>query len=399
MGTPGLGTSAFFGFLVGIKIPPMFQAVTLQHLSAMIRQGIRSCFQRRAFALLLAPGSILATSCGKPDETPKQEVARPVRVLRVEPLEDGSPLAFPAVIRARKSIDLAFNVSGRVAELPVIEGMVVEEGGLLASLDGPDFLSRRDAARAAFELAQAEFDRYEKLANRGAVAAAEIDRRRAELQAARSELDLAEKALADTVLRAPFRGVVSQRIVSQFSNIQAKQPIVQFQALQPLDVVIDIPERLVIATRRNNDEAINAVVRFPTMDDLELPVTLREVGTNADPVTQTFRVVWSLDDTGEMIILPGMSATLVARRQANSGNGNDVFVLPPLSVVGSDSEEPFVWVFDEDSGSVGKRIVSVGGLREGGIEILSGLKTGDQVVVAGVSQLADGMSVRPMSSR
>ena len=399
MGTPNLGTSAFFGCFEHLKFQPMFHAATLQHLSAMIRQAIRSSFQRRTFALLLAAGAIPATSCGKPDETPEPEVARPVRVLRVEPLEDGSPLAFPAVIRPRKSIDLAFNVGGQVAELPAIEGMIVEEGGLLARLDDPDFLSRRDAARAAFQLARAEFDRYEKLAGRGAVATAELDRKRAALEAARSDLDLAEGALADTVLRAPFSGVVSQRIVSRFANVQAKQPIVQFQALQPLDVVIDIPERLVIATRRSDGDAIDAVVRFPTMDDLELPVTLREVGTNADPVTQTFRVVWSLDDTGEMIVLPGMSATLVAKRQANAGNGNDVFVVPPLSVVGSDSGEPYVWVFDEDSGGVGKRRVKVGGLREGGIEILSGLKTGDQVVVAGVSQLADGMSVRPMSSR
>ena len=101
------------------------------------------------------------------------------------------------------------------------------------------------------------------------------------MQAARSDLDLSEKALADTVFSAPFRGVVSQRIVSQFANIEAKQPIVQFQALEPLNVVIDIPERLVIATRRNNGDGIKAVVRFPTMDNLELPVKFREISTKA----------------------------------------------------------------------------------------------------------------------
>lgn len=283
--------------------------------------------------------------------------------------------------------------------MPVIQGMIVEEGGLLASLDNPDFISRRDAARAAFDLAQVEFLRYEQLANRRAVAAVELDRKRAALQAARSDLDLAEKALADTVLRAPFRGVVSQRIVSQFANIEAKQPIVQFQALEPLNVVIDIPERLVIATRRNNGDGIKATVRFPTMDNLELPVKFREISTKADPVTQTFRVVWSLDDTGDTIVLPGMSATLVAQRQANTENGNEVFALPPLSVVGSDTDAPYVWLFDQATGSVGKRNVKVGSLREEGLEILSGLKTGDQVVVAGVSQLAADMKVRPMESR
>jgi RND family efflux transporter MFP subunit len=399
LGSLTLATAAGFGFLDGFDIPAMLQPATLQHPSPVILRPLHARFRSLAMVLAIAAGSFLGTSCEKPDKSPRHGSARPVKVLRVEPLQEGSPLAFPALIQARKSIELAFNVSGRVAEMPVIQGMVVEEGGLLASLESPDFISRRDAARAAFELAQAEFLRYEKLASSRAVATAEFDRKRAELQAARSDLDLAEKALADTVLRAPFRGVVSQRIVSQFANVQTKQPIVQFQALQPLDVVIDIPERLVIAARRSKDTEIKADVRFPTMDDLQLPVTLREVSTKADPVTQTFRAVWSLDDTGETIVLPGMSATLIAKRQPDSENGSDIFVLPPLSVIGSGAAEPYVWLMDENSGIVGKRAVRVGSLREQGIEILSGLKTGDQVVVAGVSQLADGMSVTPMSPR
>lgn len=336
--------------------------------------------------------------CEKPEETQKADVVRPVKILRVEPVADRAPLSFPAMIHARQGSELAFNVAGRIAEMPMLEGAVVEEGGVIARLDAADFISRRDAAKAAYELARTEFERIEKLVGRGAVAAAELDRKSAELQTARTELELAENALADTVLRAPFRGVVGKRIIGQFGNIQAKEPVVQFQALKPLDVVIDIPERLMITgRRRRNDAEIRAVVRFPTMNSLELPVTLHELSTKADPVTQTFRVVWTLEDSGDVMVLPGMSATLVARSLEGGADEPDVFLLPPLAVTGS-GDETHVWKFDETTGKVSRHGVRVGRLRDGGMEILDGLVTGDQVVVAGISQMVEGLSVRPMTT-
>jgi RND family efflux transporter MFP subunit len=338
------------------------------------------------------------TGCGEPEEPAKTDAVRPVKILRVQPVSDLAPLSFPAMIHARQSSELAFNVAGKIAEMTVLEGAVVEEGDVIATLDAADFQSRREAAKAAFELAQTEFQRIENLVARGAVAAAELDRRRAEMQAARTELDLAESALGDTVLRAPFRGVVGKRIIGQFGNIQAKQAVVQFQALKPLDVVIDIPERLMITGRRGPDAVVDAVVRFSTFDGLELPVRLHEISTKADPVTQTFRAVWTLEDPGDAMVLPGMSATLVARQLTRAEGEKEIFLLPPLAVTGGDTADAHVWVLDESSGKVGKRTVKVGRLRDGGLEILDGLATGDPVVVAGVSQMVDGLKVRPMSN-
>lgn len=341
----------------------------------------------------LLAASLLLSGCGKKETAVEEPAARPVKLITLSASDAGAPLEFPAVIRARNTVQLAFNVPGQVTDLPVIEGKPVEEGTLLASLDNTEYKARLDAAEATLELAQTEFTRFSELAESGAVAIAEFDQKRAALQAAKSELELARKAYEDTFLRAPFDGVVGSRLIQRFTNVQAKQPVLVFQSLIPLDVLIDVPEPMVLRSSPGRKNAPRTAVRFDSLPDLELPVTFREVNMEADPQTQTFRVTFSLEDTGGFTVLPGMSAILIAERRATEGDA--VYLLPPLSVMTDPDGARYVWLFDPEAGTVNKRDVQVGLLRDGGLEILGGLSAGDQVVVAGLSQLSPGLKVRP----
>ncbi|MCD8481359.1 MAG: hypothetical protein LR015_00985 [Verrucomicrobia bacterium] len=66
---------------------------------------------------------------------------------------------------------------------------------------------------------------------------------------AKATLEEAEKALQDTQLIAPFSGVVVQRFVEQFANLQAKQPVLRLQAREPLEAVINVSESLILRSR------------------------------------------------------------------------------------------------------------------------------------------------------
>lgn len=354
------------------------------------------CSANRITLPVLILSAVLLSACGPEKVAEVTEVARPVKLLTVTPAENTTPLEFPASIRARNSVELAFNVPGQVNEFPVLEGLPVQAGDFLASLDRTEYQARLLAAEAASQLAQVEFDRYTDLSASGAVAVAELDQKRAALQAAKSELDLIRKNFDDTVLRAPFDGVVSRRLVQRFANVQAKQGVLLFQALQPLDVVIDVPEPLVLRSTGGRESIPTAVVRFDAMNGVELPIELREVSTEADPQTQTFRIVFSLEDSGGYTVLPGMSAVLVAQR-ASAVDGSPVYVLPPLAVATQTDGTRYVWLFDPETSRVRQQPVEVGLLRNDGLEILGGLSTGDQIVVAGLSQLKPDMQVRPAS--
>lgn len=349
----------------------------------------RQVYTALSLTLLL----LFLTACGRNDTVEQADAIQPVKIQTISPSAGEALLEFPAVIRARNSVEMAFNVPGQVTELPAIEGRPVEEGALLASLDNTEYRARLEAAEAALKLARTDFDRFNDLSKSGAVAIAELDQKRAALQAAKSELDLARKSFDDTVLRAPFAGVVSRRLVQRFTNVQAKQPVVVFQSLRPLDVIIDVPEPMVIRSAYSEGQPPKTLVTFDSLPGTEMPVRFRELSTEADPQTQTFRVAFSLEDTGGVAVLPGMSATLVAERRKSAGRS--VYLLPPLAVTENPDGGQFVWIFDPDTGMVSQRMVEVGRLQDGGIEITSGLSEGDQVVVAGISKLSPGMKVRP----
>jgi len=129
--------------------------------------------------LFLSVGLFL-TGCGKEEAAPAEAPARPVKLKTLSASDAGAPLEFPAVVRARNSVELAFNVPGQVTELTAIEGEPVTEGSLLASLDNTEYRARLDAAQAALELAETEFKRFSELSESGAVAIAELDQKRAD---------------------------------------------------------------------------------------------------------------------------------------------------------------------------------------------------------------------------
>jgi multidrug efflux pump subunit AcrA (membrane-fusion protein) len=153
-----------------------------------------------------------------------------------------------------------------------------------------------------------------------------------------------------------------------------------YQSLRPLDVVIDVPEPLVIQSIYRKNEPPPTTVRHDSLPGVALPVEFREVSTEADPQTQTFQVTFSLEETGDYTVLPGMSVVLVAERVANGGTG--IYILPPLAVTSSPEGAHEVWIYDPETGEVAPRSIEVGELRDDGLEVISGLSEGDKVVVA-----------------
>lgn len=340
---------------------------------------------------------LVLTSCGKRSENPATATAaaRPVRLQTLHTLSDTERMTFPAILRARESVELAFDVPGVLEHLNVTEGRAVEKDTLLAALNQQDFESQVASARTAAELAASEFSRLEKLV--GSVSEAEIDRKRAAAATAAEDLNTALNALDKTEIRAPFDGVVSRRLVQNFSTIQGKQPILLFQALSPLDVVIDVPEPLILRVKPGTGEAVDATLRFESLPGQRFPVTFREIATVADPVTLTYAVVFSLDRPENRTVLPGMSATLDVEGVLEESD--PVFLAPAAALRSPAEGPPHVWIFNPETQTVHRREVTLGRPRNQGVEILSGVSDGDQIVTSGLSQLREGMTVREWSTR
>lgn len=351
----------------------------------------------------LALSLTLAACSEPPAPAAVAETTRPALILTVGETAAGEALRLPGRVRAAKRAELSFDVPGFVDRFSLEEGGEVKAGEVVARLDDRIYRSRLDAARAEFERARNDLARYQRLWDTEmAVARAEVDDRRARLETARTSLAAAEQDLADTVIKAPFAGVITRRRIEPFTNVQAKQPIAELQDLRALEVVVNVPERLV---RRMG--AHQGAVAYLEGDRAEprqaLTLALQSFAAEADPLTQTYVVVLAVRSVpGGVNLLPGMAVSVepaVGGGEAAGAAAEDAAIVVPLTAIAADAQgQPGVWVINED-GRVARRPVRTGVIVGADIVVASGLAPGERIVSAGVGALREGMLVRPLEPR
>ncbi|MCG8462575.1 MAG: efflux RND transporter periplasmic adaptor subunit [Holophagales bacterium] len=348
-----------------------------------------------AHRLTLALLALALAACGTESDDPAPEQqARPVKLLTVGEADGGGLRRFPATVEAAESSTLAFQVSGSILEIPVKEAQEVEQGAVLARLDARDLQSNLDAARAQFDNAESEYQRALRLIEGDAIARGAVEQRKAARDTAKAQLDAAEKALRDTVLTAPFDGVVATVHASKLQNVAPQAEIVTLIGSDEREVTVDIPASIVARTREG--DPVDTHVVLDVAPGVRIPATFDEATLEADPATQTYEVTFRFQPPTDLNVLPGMNATLIAEangtRRGEAADGVGVSV--PLAAVQSEAERNYVWVIDRGSMTASKRFVAIQpGIGET-VVVTEGLDAGETIAGAGAAYLAEGMAVR-----
>lgn len=334
---------------------------------------------------------LLAVGCGgKKEAEEAAPVARPVKTMIV-----GGGLnetrTFPGSVEAGQRVNLSFRVGGPLIELPVDKGQDVAKGELIARIDPRDYEIALQEAKATFSRAEADYKRYQELYERDAVALADLEFKRAQRDVNKSRLEDAEANLRDTSLRAPFAGIVGERFVENFEDIQPKQAIVRLQNFDMVDIIVGVPENVIAQVRAK--ASLSVAATFDAAPGRTFPLTLKEVAAQADPVTRTYQVTFTMPQPEGINVLEGMTAMVRATHSMQQGTVS-TFMIPAIAVGGENDSGQYVWVVDDDM-TVHKRPVTVGevsGTRS--IEIVNGLQGGERIAVAAVHHLREGMTVR-----
>jgi RND family efflux transporter MFP subunit len=345
----------------------------------------------------------LLVGCSKSEEPVPAETPRPVKTVVVEAPDIGGVRRFPGRIDALNKAEVAFRVPGTIAELPVKEGDLVEQGQLLVALDPTDFEITVKDAQASFDRAENDFKRAQELVEKDFISRTDFDEKEAQFKRAQAALEQATQDLSYTRLTASFPATVAKRYVQRFEEVQAKQPVLALQDSTQLEVKIDVPENIMLSVRppgSGQPEAgrVPVTASFDNRPGREFDLTIREVATRADPKTQTFEVSFTMPAPKDFLVLPGMTATVTADL-SKVATADTVFFLPAAAVTADESLQPFVWVVDETQMTVHKTPVEVGRLTGRSIEVKGGLTPGNRVVTAGVGYLAEGMQVRLLPER
>jgi RND family efflux transporter MFP subunit len=354
---------------------------------------------------MLLGAVVLLTACGKEEaQEAAPEPVRPVKTVVVADGVGGGVRTFPGRVDAARQVELSFSVPGKLEEFPVREGQQVKEGDTVARLDPTNYRTTVNDEQAKFDKAKADFARAQELIKKDFISRQDYDTLESKLRSATAALERAKTDLGYTVLKAPFEGRIAQRYVENFTEVQAKEPVLALQDIDTLEVKFQVPENIMRLTRRGNaeqrppEEQIKVTARFDGAGDTVFPLEFKEVATRADPDTQTFQATFTLPAPEGFTLLPGMTGS-VDVDMSTMVTASSSFALPVSAVVGDTTKTPTVWVVEEGSMTVSPHPVEVGSMTGNSIIVQSGLEPGDRVVVAGVSFLREGMKVRLMEDK
>lgn len=340
--------------------------------------------------------------------------ARPIEITTAAVDARQMPVTIEATgsFAADEESDVAPETSGQVAETPVDVGDRVERGAVIARLNTADARLRRDQARAGlqqaeaalaqarerYNLARANAARYEALVKTGDVSRTVAEQNASESETtrqgvatgeaavadARSRVALAEKALADTTIRAPFTGFITDRPVAVGEYVTTSSKIATVMKLDPIRLRLQVPE--LEATRLRVGQPVNVTVE--ALADQSLRGRITAINPALDPSTRATIVEAALPNA-RGLVRAGMFATA---QVALGDTANAVFV--PKSALLSDPNTNSFRVFTVQDHVARLRIVQPGPEHEGAVRILSGVNPGDQVATTGLEQLFDGAAVK-----
>lgn len=351
-------------------------------------------------AVLLAPWVLAA--CEEPVVLPDPP-PRPIAWLEVQAAEFAQVRRVAGSLQAADTAVLSFEIPGKLRTVDVNLGDEVAAGQTLATLDPASFQlstvsaqGRLDEANAALREAENEFRRQADLFERGWVSQAAFDNAEAGLSSAQSAVKVAQAQLAltredlsDTILRAPYDGRITARLVEPSQQVGPGEAIYEIEGETGLEVAVSVPETLVGDLARDGI----AAAAFPAVPGLTVDARIVEIGTRAE-VANAFPVTLRLLEA-DARLRSGMTAEIdfTFGGGALTGYTGPVVAVPPTALVAGPGDQSAVFVFDRSAGVVRRRPVQVEEILNNQVFVSRGLEPREIIAVAGAEFLQNGQRV------
>ncbi|UXI02283.1 efflux RND transporter periplasmic adaptor subunit [Photobacterium sp. TY1-4] len=327
-----------------------------------------------------ALGSVWLFGCQESVTIP-EPASRPVKLQAVSVGDTDTYRTFPARIEAGDKAVLTFRVSGQLETVAVRPGAVVRRGQALAKLKTDELEQLLEQARANHELASVQFKRDQQLRRTRVISELAYDESKAALSQATAALEQARANLGYATLLAPYDGSLSLSMVENYEYVAAKEPVMHIQSAGLINVTFQLPDHLL--ARYQSDLDANPKVTFDTLPDQTFPARFKEIDTEADSKTSSYKVTLSMEKPVGHNLLPGMSGQVQISLPSGSSGA-----LPSRAIM-HEGKSSYVWRVDAD-GVVSKVQVTLDAQRR----VISGLNDGDLIVTSGVEQLLEGQVVR-----
>ncbi len=340
-------------------------------------------------ALLL----ILCSGCGQGGNIEGEAQAIAVEVASAQMGEISQYLNLSGKITPQKEVYIVPKIPGVVNKINVAVGDYVKENAVLFTLENSEYLAQLNQAKSGYELskkaqndAQKNYSRIQALYNEGAVSLAQLEQAKlawegADTSAAAAGLALAQSAYDNTIIRAPMDGQVAELTLVEGAIASQGMAALRLLDAEKVKLEISVSEAYIGKVEAKQ----NVAVFVPSAGSEAFMGEITSIAPAADTRTMSFPVVITLDNA-EGALKPGMFGQV----DILMDKAENTLIIPKealLSVMGANR------VFVAEGEIARAKEVEPGLEDENFVQILSGLKAGESVIIRGRDKLQDGTKI------
>ena len=289
-------------------------------------------------------------------------------------------------IAAEQGIEVTAPLPGTVVDITFESGEQVKRGDVLVKMDIGVDMAQLDGLIAAVELRELQFERAKKLLGDRQISQSDYDAARAARDEAEAEMKAKKAIIARKQVYAPFAGMLGIRMIDLGEYLEPGDPVVPLQMLDPVHVDYALPEHFL--SRLSIGQAIEIKVSAYPGEQFLGRITAFDPGI--DPNTRNVRIRATIANPDHRL-RPGMFAEVWTVEPERK----EVLSLPETAVTYSPFGNTVYIVVEKDGAAVvNRQQIHTGEVRNGRVELTSGLALGDRVVAVGQNKLRNGMPVQ-----
>jgi RND family efflux transporter MFP subunit len=312
----------------------------------------------------------------------KEEPAVNVVALELVPLSLKDRINFPGTIEPWVKLNVVSEVRATVFKKLVEEGDTVTKGQIIVRLDSREYENQYNSAKASYQMALASLKRFEKLFTRKSTTQSQLDNAVSQVKNYKSAMDNAALNLARCRIKSPLDGVVNRIFIENGQYLRAADKVAEILQIDPVKVIVGIPESDVDATRKLTDFNLT----IDALGGKTFHAKKHYLSKTTDNAARLYNLKLRLENP-DREILPDMFARVeIVKQEIPDG------ISVPLFTVITRNDEKIVYVVND--GKAQMRKVELGFLDGWRSQVKNGLSIGDRVIVIGHRNVNDGQKIK-----
>lgn len=351
-------------------------------MSSILKKTLTGLFIFVVIAALAYP-KVKPLIMGSDGAVSQQDSDAPLSVdaIIVKPVAVQDKIFSTGSILANEEVQLRSEVSGKITDIYLQEGELVNENQLLIKINDSELQAQLQRARYRLDLATERERRQKQLLEKGGISQEDYDATLNEVNVLKSEVQLIQAQIDKTEIRAPFKGRVGLKYVSDGSYISPTTRIASLQNINPVKLDFSVPERYV--SRVKTGDRITFTVQGT---DQVFEGEIYAIEPKIDSQTRTLQLR-ALSRNDEGLLVPGAFADIELILETIE----EALMIPTISLI-PELQGQKVYLYS--NGSVLEQRVQTGLRTADRVRIIEGVQQGDTVLTTGLLQVREGMPVR-----